>query len=243
MNVRLDIEYDGAFYSGWQIQKKDKSVQSSIETALKTIFKSDIKIIGAGRTDAGVHALGQVANFKINNLLVLPHELKRSLNGLLKDGITIKNVTLVDDDFHARYSAKTRTYCYLISKGKRSIDRNQYFCINYKLDIDLIKNATKKLLGTHDFKNISVATGEKSTICNVKSVDVEESAREIKLTITADRFLHKMVRMIVGLLIDIGRNRVSLNYLDEAFSCDKLKKKQGFVAPAAGLCLMNVSYK
>lgn len=242
MNIRLDIEYDGALYSGWQIQPKNRSVQSSIEEALKTILKQPVKIIGAGRTDAGVHAFGQVANFHVDALPFTFAELRRSLNGLLKDGITIHNVSLVSDDFHARYSAKSRTYIYSISKGKRSIDRHKYFCLTYQLNMEKVCAASKKLLGQHDFKNISVATGDKSTICTIRRLDIQELEREILLTISADRFLHKMVRMIVGLLIDIGRERVEMDYLDEVLLGKKIKRKQGFAAPAHGLCLVRVGY-
>jgi tRNA pseudouridine38-40 synthase len=240
MNIRLDIEYDGSFYSGWQIQRKERSVQSAIEEALAIILRRKVKVIGAGRTDAGVHALGQVANFKVEALPIPPEELKRSLNGLLKEGITLRRVSEVGEDFHARYSAKSRSYVYLISKGKRSIDRNRYFCIAYTPDIGLMRKAAQKLLGAHDFKNISVATGEKSTLCRVLNLEIEDRDREIVIRITADRFLHKMVRMIVGLLLDIGRHKVSLEYLEEALS--GTKRKQGFAAPAHGLCLMEVAY-
>ena len=242
MNIRLDIEYDGSLYAGWQIQKKDRSVQSSIEEALFTILKSRVKLIGAGRTDSGVHARGQVANFKVESLAVGLPELKRSLNGLLKEGITVRKVSAAAEDFHARYSAKSRNYVYSISKGKRSVDRNQYFCLNYDLDMGLVRQAACKLLGRHDFKNLSVATGEKSTLCEIRQLDIEEREREVLITITADRFLHKMVRMVVGLLIDIGRGKAEIGYLDDVLSGKKIKRKQGFAAPPQGLCLMAVEY-
>ena len=159
MNIRLDIEYDGGLYSGWQVQPRDRSVQGEIEKALATILQKKIRIIGAGRTDAGVHARGQVANFKVADLPVSLKILQRSLNGIVKEGITILRVSKADDDFHARYSAKWRTYIYSISKRKRSVDRGQYYSISYPVDIRLMKKAARRLKGPHDFKNLSVAKG------------------------------------------------------------------------------------
>jgi tRNA pseudouridine38-40 synthase len=105
-----------------------------------------------------------------------------------------------------------------------------------------MRTAAAKLLGKHDFKNISIATGEKSTLCKVESIDITDQTDEIRLMITADRFLHKMVRMLVGLLVEIGRDKVSMDYLDDVLSGRKIKRKQGFAAPAHGLCLVNVAY-
>lgn len=242
MNLRLDIEYDGSLYAGWQIQPREPSVQEAIEKALKTILRVPLKITGAGRTDAGVHATGQVAHFKVDALPIPLETLHRSLNGILKEGITIRAVRVVPDDFHARYSAKSRAYVYSISKVKRSVDRNRFYHVPYPLDLKAIRQAAARLLGRHDFKNLSVATGEKSTLCTVQDLTIEETGREIYIRIRADRFLHRMVRMVVGLLLEIGRGRLSPDYIDEAFLDRNLKRKKGFAVPPQGLCLTEVTY-
>jgi len=229
MNLRLDIEYDGSLYSGWQRQPNATSVQGEIEKALKTIFRLEIGIIGAGRTDAGVHAKDQVAHFKAEALPIPLHQIKRSLNGILKAGITIRNICQVDEEFHA------------MSKVKRSIDRNLFYLLPFPLDMEKLKKAAKRLEGEHDFINLSIATGEKSTICTIKKITIRETENEIYLTLTANRFLHKMVRMIVGMLIDIGRGKQDISVLDSIFA-KRWKRKKGFAAPAHGLCLIKVDY-
>lgn len=242
MNLRLDIEYDGSLYAGWQIQPDALSVQEAIEKALKTVLRRKVKVTGAGRTDAGVHATGQVAHFTVEDLPVSLDTLTRSLNGLLKEGITIRAVSAAPDDFHARYSAQSRTYVYSLSKVKRSIDRNRFFTVVQPLDLEQMRHAAARLLGRHDFRNFSVAKGEKSTLCTVKELVIDETEREILIRIRADRFLHRMVRMIVGLLLEIGRGRLSSDYIDEAFADRNLKRKKGFAVPPQGLCLTEVAY-
>ena len=242
MNIRLDIEYDGTLYAGWQVQPNAITVQSEIERALTTLLRMPVKITGAGRTDAGVHATGQVAHFHVPALPLACEALRRSLNALVGEGIAIRSVKFVADDFHARYSAKLRTYVYSISKTKRAIDRHKYFRLSFGLDMKKVRQAARKLLGKHDFRNFSVATGEKSTLCRLQRLDIRESEEEIRITLSANRFLHKMVRMIVGLLIDVGRGKVDMSYIDEVFSGKKIARKKGFAAAAHALTLVRVDY-
>jgi tRNA pseudouridine38-40 synthase len=242
VNIRLDIEYDGAPFAGWQIQKKEATVQAEIEQALGVVLRKPVRITGAGRTDAGVHALGQVAHFHIDKLPVSLESLQRSLNGLLKEGIVVHAVREVPENFHARYSAVRRTYHYSISKTRRAIDRHKFIFLSFPLDMAKVRHAAKKLLGKHDFKCLSVARGEKSTLCDLRMLDIEETDDAIVIRVCADRFLHKMVRMIVGLLIDIGRGKIDSGYIDEVFAGKETSRKKGFVAPAHGLCLVRVDY-
>jgi len=228
-------------YSGWQIQKNVNSVQGSIEAALSKIFGKKIKITGAGRTDAGVHAENQIANFKVGSLPVPLGQVKHALNGMLKEGTTIKSISKVEDAFHARYSAKSRTYLYSISKQKRSIDRRQFYHPRFRFNIALVKKGARKLVGLHDFINLSVATGEKSTICDLKSIRFTETPKSIFITFSANRFLHKMVRIMVGTLLEIGRGKVPLLYLDQVFG-GKLKTKVAVTAPAQGLRLIKIGF-
>jgi len=242
MTIRLDIEYDGSLYFGWQIQPNRITVQESIEKALLTILRIPVKIIGAGRTDTGVHARGQVAHFVVESLSVSFPDLVRSLNGLLNDGITVRAACEVPETFHARYSAIARTYVYSISKRKRSVDRTLYFYLSYPLDIVIVREAAKKLCGTHDFRNFSIATADKSTLCTVHELTITETPHELFIRISANRFLHKMVRMIVGVLIDIGRGRIGLDYIDWALKGESGKLKKGFVVPPSALSLEAVTY-
>lgn len=230
-------------YCGWQIQPNGVSVQEQIEKALAVILRVKVNVIGAGRTDAGVHALGQVAHFHADDVTLSPETLQRSLNGLLKEGITIHRVRRVPDGFHARYSARARSYVYSISTRKRSIDRNRFFFFPQPLDLAMMKQAARHLKGRHDFKELSVATGEKSTLCDIKRLDLVKGPGVITIRITANRFLHKMVRMITGLLINAGRGKIRPVDVKKAFEPGSGMKKAAFCAPAQGLCLVRVSYK
>lgn len=242
MNVRLDIEYDGALYSGWQVQKNHVSVQGEIEKALALILRQKIRVTGAGRTDAGVHALGQVAHFKADRLPVSLSALRISLNGILKAGITICRVRKVNDTFHARYSAKWRTYQYRISLRKRSVDRHLYYVMPYAVNVSRMRRAAARLRGKHDFKDLSVDKSGKSTMCHVKKLTIQQKKDEILLTVTANRFLHKMVRMTAGLLIDIGRGKLPVSCVDDIFKPGGPARKPGFCAPPQGLCLHKIQY-
>ncbi len=240
MNIRLDIEYDGSLYHGWQIQKDADTVQESIEKALEIILRERVTIIGAGRTDTGVHAIGQVANFKVNKLLMTMHQLMQSLNGILREGIAIKSVAEVDESFHARYSALARSYTYTVSRRKVAIDRRKCYTVMCGIDIELMRNAAQSILGTHDFKQLSVDPGKKSTLCTVYELSIITDGDRLFFNITANRFLHKMVRIIVGTLLAIGKGRADPMILERLLNGDEGKKT--FCAPAHGLTLVRVDY-
>ncbi|MBL8026939.1 MAG: tRNA pseudouridine(38-40) synthase TruA [Fibrobacteres bacterium] len=240
MNIRLDIEYDGSLYHGWQIQNNASSVQESIEKALSTIFRTPISIIGAGRTDTGVHARGQVANFSVDSLPTSLGQLGRSINGLVREGITIHKVSIVPDEFHARYSALSRSYIYSVSRIKRSIDRQMFYSIVYDVDIDRMIKCIPSFLGTHDFKQFCVDAGKKSTMCTVMNLSIAEESEIIRFHITANRFLHKMVRMVVGTLLAVGKGHIDKTVIDELVAGKR--GSRSFCAPAHALCLTNVEY-
>jgi tRNA pseudouridine38-40 synthase len=228
-------------YHGWQIQKDATSVQQSVENALSVILRIPISIIGAGRTDTGVHARGQVANFKVDNLPVALGQLGRSLNGILREGIAIHRVSIVPEEFHSRYSALSRSYIYSVAKSKRSIDRNQYYIVMYPVDVEKMRLSSQKLLGKHDFRQFCVDAGKKSTLCTINSVEIIEDEETIKFNITANRFLHRMVRMIVGTLLAIGKGRISGDIIDKLLAGTTPGSK-AYCAPAHGLCLTYVEY-
>ncbi len=241
MRYSLVIEYDGTEYSGWQIQKSQKTIQGEIEKALKVILKNEIGTVGAGRTDSGVHARGQVAHFEYNLELNI-EQFKRSLNGLLPVDIRIKGCKLESNDFHARYSAKERKYTYYISKKPTAIYRLYSWQLNYSLDINKMEKAAKKILGKHNFKSFCRNISDVSHhFCSVKNIKWIDKDSVLKFEISADRFLHGMVRALVGTFVDIGKGQITINDFIEILDAqDRTKASQA--APARGLFLENVCY-
>ncbi len=241
MRYSLLIEYDGSDYSGWQIQKAQKTIQGEIEKALEVVLKTKTGIIGAGRTDTGVHAKGQVAHFDSNSDLVL-EKFQRSLNGLLPNDIRIKRCKAAEDDFHARYSAKERKYSYYISNEPTAIYRLYSWQLNYNLDITQMQKAANKILGKHNFKSFCRNISEVSHhLCTINSVDwiIKESI--LKFEIAADRFLHGMVRALVGTFVDIGIGKLTIDdFMRIVDAKDRTKASQA--VPARGLFLDQVKY-
>jgi tRNA pseudouridine38-40 synthase len=238
--VKIIIEYDGSDYAGWQLQKKQVTIQEEIEKALLVIFKEDIRIAGAGRTDAGVHARGQAAHFDIPDFDLF--KLKRSLNGLLANQIVIKDIISVPHDFHARFSALYRRYRYYISRETVAINRNYVWYVNYSLNIRLMQIAAEMIRETEDFQ----------AFCKIKSevnhylCDIMESRwffidDLLVYEVKANRFLHGMVRALVGSMVDVGQGKFSLKeFRDIIKSKDRTKLRT--TAPAKGLILEEVGY-
>ncbi|MCM8801519.1 MAG: tRNA pseudouridine(38-40) synthase TruA [Candidatus Omnitrophica bacterium] len=244
-NLKLIIEYDGSNYCGWQKQRnnKKKSIQQVLEDTLQKILNEKIKIIGSGRTDAGVHALSQVANFKTNSKISLP-KLKKALNALLPEDIVIKQIKRVPLDFHSRFDAKTKLYRYVILNRpyRSAFLRKRVYFYPYPLDINLMHKEAKVLLGRHDFKAFqAVDKKERSSIRTIKKLIIKKEKDLIIIDIEADGFLYNMVRNIVGTLIEIGRGRFSKGDLKKILLLGD-RKKAGFTAPAMGLYLVKVKY-
>ncbi len=245
VNIKLLIEYDGKNYSGWQRQKNKPTIQEPIEKTLQVLFPEDkIKLIGAGRTDAGVHALNQTANFKVSSGSYKSVALKlvKSMNSMLPADITIKKANVVGDDFHARYSAKKRSYRYLISTVKRSYNGDKYYYIKTKFDIDLGKEYCKLLIGDHSFKSMCKnKEDDHDFMCSVYNADVKKLRDgSIQFEISANRFLHSMVRAIVGMMINIASSKVTLKEFYQKFKKGEQLTMQ-FV-PANALILDKIIY-
>ncbi len=238
-NIRLTIEYDGTAYHGWQYQPNRKTVQGEIEKALKRLFGVRVRVAGAGRTDAGVHALGQVASFKIESKMPA-RSLKDALNGNLPRDILVKAAAPAADDFHARYDARSKVYEYTIWLGRSPIRRGYVWELKYRLDLILVKRGLAEFLGRHDFTNFSVAREKEDRVCNITKTVLKRRGKEIVLQIEGDRFLHKMVRMMVGFVVDIGRGRLGPEIAREMFKANF--KKNYLVAPPQGLNLVRVKY-
>jgi tRNA pseudouridine38-40 synthase len=250
-NIKLVIEYDGSRYHGWQRQPNLPTIQGALETALATIAKQRPTVIGAGRTDAGVHAQGQVANFNVNARL--PSDAwMRALNSLLPEDIVVVSAQKVSSRFHARFSAVGKIYRYRILNRRYSpaIGRQYIWTVYNPLDIRRMKSAAKHLLGKHDFRSFrgsdpseGRARGKKkSAVCHIRRLDLAKRHDHLVITIEADRFLQQMVRTIVGTLVEVGKGRLSPREIPLLLE-KKDRRFGGPTAPPQGLCLVKVFYK
>jgi len=241
-NIKIIVEYDGTDFVGWQRQAAGRSVQAEIESVLRTVTDEYVVITGAGRTDAGVHARGQVANFKIE-ATISTNDLRRALNGLLSDDIVVHNVDEVEDHFSARYSARERTYRYLISRNPTAIDRRFCWQLFYQLDLELMNQASGVIVRTKDFQSFCRAnSGVDNYLCNVFEArwDVQSPAMLV-FRIRSNRFLHGMVRALVGTIVDVGRGYLTLEEFRDVIDA-KDRRKAGMAAPPQGLFLEEVLY-
>ena len=246
-NYLIKIEYDGTKFVGWQYQKNGQSIQEKIERAIKKIlfYKKRIKIDGAGRTDKGVHALCQYANFKIRKEIKDKKKFISSLNFFLqKDLISILEIKKKKLDFHSRHSAKERIYEYLIinREGSLSIYRNKAWHIKQKLNFKLMKKGANILKGNHDFSTFRASScGARSPIKNMKSVNVRKKGDKIYLIFKSQSFLQNQVRSMVGCLKYLSTNKWDLKKFKKSF-LSKNRKNCAPPAPACGLYLKKINY-
>lgn len=240
-NIKLLLEYDGTDFVGWQTQSNGRSVQEELEKATAQILQEKVSIIGAGRTDAGVHARGQVANFRTEKPFDVD-SLHAGLNGVLPQDIVVHRVEEVDIAFHARYDAVGRRYQYYISKISTALWRKYCWHVKFPLDVRLMNQAAQFILGTHDFESFCKANSDsKHFFCTINDAHwYEESERSI-FNIRANRFLHGMIRALVGTMVDVGRGYTSLEYFLEILE-KKNRSGAGMSAPPQGLFLEEVLY-
>lgn len=245
-HYKLVIAYDGTDFSGWQIQPAGESIQGMLEKTFQTITKEHCRVIGSGRTDAGVHALGQVAHVLLPKKIE-PHRLKHSLNGLLPVSIRIRSVEYAPKSFHAQLSAKTKEYHYNICLDEEVLPFHRLYVwhLRKKLDIPLLKKAAAHFVGTHDFAAFANAPGKgskkPSTIRTITRLDVIETETGIRLEFEGTGFLYKMVRNITGMLIAVASGRRHISDIHATF-LSKDRKKAERAAPAQGLFLVRVFY-
>ncbi len=248
-NVLLCIEYDGTRYSGWQRQgNTDKTIEKKISDCIRVMSgcRYEIELHGSGRTDGGVHAKGQMANFKLDTTME-PDEIKEYLNAYLPEDIRIKSAVCVDDKFHARLSAKGKTYEYTLDVGaKANVFLRKYaWHIDEKLDLELMREGAKLLVGEKDYRSLSDMKTKKSSVRTITAIDIIEQNPEksdiISIRYTGDGFLYHQVRKLTALLVEIGAGRIKPYKIEEIL--DK-KDRQAFklLAPAKGLCLEEVFY-
>ena len=244
-NYLLTIEYEGTNFVGWQSQKNGKSIQDSIEKALKKVIGTKIRITGAGRTDKGVHAYSQVANFKLKKKIDDKKIFLDSVNFFLKKKlISILDVKKQKDNFHARFSAKLRTYEYLIvnRQGTLSIYKNKAWHVKKKIDLNLMKKGAKLFEGSHDFSTFRAAScSAKSPFKKIYPIKISKMSEIIKIRISSKSFLQNQVRSMVGCLKYLSTDKWSLNDFKKAF---KSKKRINCAppAPACGLYLSKIKY-
>ena len=243
-NIRMTIEYDGSNYHGWQRQVNGLSIQQVLEEKIAVLTGEEVRVTGSGRTDAGVHALGQVAHFRTSSS-IREYGLQSGLNSLLPRDIVILDLREAEPSFHARYDAKSKVYLYRIHNGpvRPAVLRQYAWFVPGTLDPGVMREAARLFEGTHDFSSFcSTHTDAPDRIRTVRGVRIEADARGlIRIEIEADGFLRYMVRGIVGMLVEAGRGKRALPELRRILAA-KDRKQGGVTAPAHGLFLKEVRY-
>lgn len=244
-NIKLTITYDGKRYLGWQrLGDSDKTIQGKIESILKQMTGEEIEIIGSGRTDSGTHARGQVANFKTETSMTRA-EMLDFLNRYLPRDIVVTKVEEVQDRFHARYNCTGKQYSYYVWNNviPTVFERNHSFHYPQKLDLDKMNQACEKLVGTHDFIGFSaLKKSKKSTVRTIEKLSIEQEGSMLHFTFVGDGFLYKMVRIIVGTLLEIGSGSMDVTEIENIFE-KKVRQQAGETVPAQGLFLDDVYYR
>ncbi|NLT51089.1 MAG: tRNA pseudouridine(38-40) synthase TruA [Ignavibacteria bacterium] len=240
---KLTIEYEGTRFNGWQFQKNQPTVQGKIMEACREVFNTDnFELYGAGRTDAGVHALFQVAHLDVKTMLA-PHIIRMKINDLLPADICILNVEKVSSNFHARHDAVSRSYVYHISKRRTAFGKKLVWWIKDELDARKMGQAAELFEGMNDFRSFgNDDPDEKSTKVKIDKCHIYESETSILIHIVGSHFLWKMVRRMVGVLVEVGRGRITLDKVSLFLNKDS-KEPAKYTAPPSGLYLEKVYYK
>lgn len=244
LNYKFTMCYDGTRYKGWEHQPGiDMTIQGKMEYHLKTMTGSEVEVLGAGRTDAGVHAKGMVCNARFETNLK-PEQITEYLNRNLPDDICILETRIASERFHSRYNALGKTYCYTlyVGPGKPVFNRKYVMTLGERPDVEAMRKAAAYMVGRHDFKSFCGNKHmKKSTVRLVDSIDISEKNNYINLTYHGTGFLQHQVRIMTGTLLEVGQGLRDADSIPELFElCDR--SKAGFTAPAGGLCLMKVDY-
>ena len=239
--IKLTLEYDGSDFSGWQLQPDCRTVQREIENALKALIHEEVRVVGAGRTDAGVHALGQVVSFPTQNMLPLS-AFEKGLNVLLPEDVRVIRTEEMDQPFDARRHAVRRTYRYVIAKHRRVVGRQYAWYPRMVVSLEPMKRAAEHLLGVHDFTSFCKSNGNTDNfLSRVTDVRWDETDEELRFEITAVRFLRHMVRIIVGTLLEVGCGKISPEEIREIIEA-RDRSRAGPTVPSRGLFLVRVDY-
>jgi tRNA pseudouridine38-40 synthase len=243
-NYKLTIEYEGTRYNGWQRQgNTENTIQGVIEAAIKKVFNEDAEVVGSGRTDAGVHALGQVANFKMNKFAE-NDVIRSALNRALPSDIRITECERVDERFHSRLNAKAKTYTYKLFTGEKADVFSRRTVLHYpaKLDVEEMKKAAAYLVGMHDFKAFSSnRRTKKSTVRELYSVDITQDNDYVSISFRGNGFLYNMSRILTGTLVEVGTGKRKCTEINEIFAGAD-RSNAGTTMPARGLTLVSVEY-
>ena len=242
-NIKLTIEYDGKEFNGWQKQPNKLNIQGTIEQAIKQITGEDVELNASGRTDAGVHAIGQVANFKTNSQIPI-EKFAIAINSNLKRSIIIKKAEEVDERFHSRLSCKKKTYRYIINNSEEgsAIYRNLETHIPQKLDIEKMKQGIKYFEGEHDFKAFKASgTSSKSSVRTIYEAKIYNNGEKIFIELTGNGFLYNMVRIVAGTLVEVGLGKIEPQEIENIIKSGK-RENAGKTLPPNGLYLLEVSY-
>jgi len=241
MRCKFICEYNGSAFYGWQEQLREKTVQSELERAFSIALRQKIHIVGAGRTDSGVHARGQVAHFDCEEQNLDYRVLENSVNALSDKNVCIRNLEGCTADFHARYSAKERYYIYTLCTEPIVLGREFVWECGFELNAELMAEEAKSFLGSHDFKAFSVDRNDgKSTLCDLREFRLERNGNFLRWHICGNRFLHKQVRSMTGILFDVGRGRYELGSVNKIFNGEF--KGERTWSPPQGLVLEAVRY-
>ena len=243
-NYKITIQYDGTRYKGWQTQKStDMTIQGKLQSVLSEMTGQEIEVIGSGRTDAGVHAYGQVANFHVPNHFKA-QEILEYLNHYLPMDIAVLDIEEVDERFHSRYQATSKTYAYRIhtSTIPNVFERKYMYTYTDALDVNRMRKAAELMLGTHDFAAFcGNKKMKKSTVRTVTDIMIEEKENEIQISYTGDGFLQQMIRIMTGTLIEVGNGTRVPEDIPQILG-SKTRENAGYTVPAEGLSLRCVKY-
>jgi tRNA pseudouridine38-40 synthase len=240
-NIKLIIEYDGTDFAGWQFQPGQRTIQGLLEENLSSMLEEKISVLGSGRTDAGVHAAGQVANFKTSRDIPLK-AFDEGLNSLLSRDVAVLKAEEAAENFHARFDAKSRRYRYQIVFRRSPLRERYAWRMLYKADPAILQDLAAQILGQHDFTSFSSTQAEVNNfICQIEKAEWTFTEDMWIFEVKANRFLHNMVRILVGTMIDMARGRMDHNDFEKILTA-KDRTMAGKTAPACGLCLMEVTY-
>ncbi|MGG7077233.1 tRNA pseudouridine(38-40) synthase TruA [Clostridium sardiniense] len=246
-NLKLTLQYDGTRYKGFQKQNQKGSnvvtIQGKLENVLSKMTGEEINVIGCGRTDSGVHAENYIANFTTNSIMTC-YEMFKYLLEYLPEDIAIKSIKDVSERFHSRYNVKSKTYVYTIDNNTyRNVFMKKYsYHIEDKLDVEKMKEASKMLIGTHDFESFTSLKGKKkSTIRTINYININEKDGMIEIEVNGNSFMLNMVRILAGTLIEVGLDKIKVKDINEIIEA-KDRSRAGYRAPAHGLCLKELQY-
>ena len=243
MRILLTVSYDGTDFCGYQVQPNKRTVESELNSAIYKITGERVKSIASGRTDSGVHALGQMVHFD-TNATIPSKNFKSALNSVLPSDIRVVNSKKVDNEFNARYSAKEKTYIYSLYCGDENPIKSRYKThIKFTPSVDKMKEACKVLEGTHDFKCfLASGSSVKDTVRTIYSIKIIKKGKDIDIKVSGNGFLYNMVRIIVGTLLGVSENKISLEDIKIALETGA-RNRVGKTMPPQGLCLYSVSYE